>query len=72
VFRAKGVLWFRESQLRYIFQLSGKRYDMQTDDWKKPPCNQLVLIGRNLNADQIQAELNDCLEPATAPIPFGA
>lgn len=72
VFRAKGVLWFRESQLRYIFQLSGKRYDMQTDDWKKPPCNQLVLIGRNLNTAQLQADLNRCLEPATTPIQFGA
>lgn len=67
VFRAKGVLWFRESQLRYIFQLSGKRYDMQTDDWTIPPCNQLVLIGRNLNSDQIRADLNHCLEPVTGP-----
>jgi G3E family GTPase len=72
VFRAKGVLWFQESQLRYIFQLSGKRYDMQTDEWTKPPCNQLVLIGRNLNAAQLEADLNNCLEPTTTPIPFGA
>jgi len=30
IFRAKGLLWFQESSLRYIFQLSGKRYEMQT------------------------------------------
>lgn len=64
VFRAKGLLWFRESQLRYIFQLSGKRYDMATDEWKVPPTNQLVLIGRNLNPEQLKADLNNCLEPA--------
>lgn len=72
VFRAKGVLWFRESQLRHIFQLSGKRYDLQTDDWTTPPCNQLVLIGRNLNAAQLQTDLNSCLQPTATPIQFKA
>jgi G3E family GTPase len=64
VFRAKGLLWFKESQLRYIFQLSGKRYDMATDEWKGTPTNQIVLIGRNLNPEQLKADLNNCLEPA--------
>jgi G3E family GTPase len=63
VFRAKGLLWFKESQLRYIFQLSGKRYDMATDEWKETPTNQIVLIGRNLNPEQLKAALNNCLEP---------
>ncbi|WP_404790915.1 CobW family GTP-binding protein [Altericista sp. CCNU0014] len=66
VFRAKGLLWFKESQLRYIFQLSGKRYDMATDEWKGTPSNQIVLIGRNLNPDRLKAALNNCLEPALA------
>jgi G3E family GTPase len=67
VFRAKGLLWFKEkSQLRYIFQLSGKRYDMATDEWKGTPTNQIVLIGRNLNPEQLKADLNNCLEPALA------
>jgi G3E family GTPase len=63
VFRAKGLLWFRESQLRYIFQLSGKRYDMATDRWPATPSNQLVLIGRNLNPEKLKVDLNNCLEP---------
>jgi G3E family GTPase len=63
VFRAKGLLWFKESQLRYIFQLSGKRYDMSTDKWPATPSNQLVLIGRNLNPEKLKADLNNCLEP---------
>lgn len=62
VFRAKGLLWFQESQLRYIFQLSGKRYDMNSDEWPKSPSNQLVLIGRHLNATQLREQLTNCLQ----------
>jgi G3E family GTPase len=62
VFRAKGLLWFKESRLRYIFQLSGKRYDMKTDEWPSTPVNQLVLIGRNLDAEKLKADLNICLD----------
>jgi G3E family GTPase len=64
VFRAKGLLWFKESQLRYIFQLSGKRYDMKTDEWPSTPKNQVVLIGRNLNPEQLRADLTKCLDEA--------
>lgn len=66
VFRAKGILWFRESQLRYIFQLSGKRCEFKTGSWQQAPSNQLVLIGRCLKASQLQEQLANCLEPATA------
>ncbi|WP_198648420.1 GTP-binding protein, partial [Cyanothece sp. BG0011] len=61
VFRAKGILWFQESQLRHIFQLSGKRYTMNADDWKTTPRNQLVLIGRNLDGKMLREKLNQCL-----------
>ncbi|NJK54085.1 MAG: GTP-binding protein [Leptolyngbyaceae cyanobacterium CRU_2_3] len=61
VFRAKGILWFAESNLRNIFQLSGPRYDLQAEEWRTPPKNQLVFIGRNLNADQLRQQLADCL-----------
>jgi G3E family GTPase len=61
VFRAKGILWFAESELRNIFQLSGPRFDLQGEEWRTPPKNQLVFIGRNLNADQLQKQLLDCL-----------
>jgi hypothetical protein len=61
VFRAKGILWFKESQLCHVFQLSGKRYDMNANRWTTEPRNQLVFIGRNLNSQAIQQKLYDCL-----------
>ena len=61
VFRAKGILWFAESDLRHIFQLSGPRFDMEVEEWRTPPKNQLVFIGRNLNADELRQQLALCL-----------
>ncbi len=64
VFRAKGMLWFSNlPDQRYIFQLSGKRYELKTDERNtpKPTLNQLVLIGRNLNREQLLAQLEACL-----------
>lgn len=62
VFRAKGILKFAGIDNRYIFQLSGKRYELKTDDRTKPLNNQLVLIGRNLDRDRLLQQLGDCLE----------
>jgi len=61
VFRAKGILWFKESEQRHIFQLSGKRCDLKTDNWSSLPSNQLVFIGRDLDVKQIQSQLRSCL-----------
>ena len=61
VFRAKGILWFQESDLRNIFQLSGPRFSIDGEEWCSPPRNQLVFIGRHLNGDHIQQQLTDCL-----------
>lgn len=69
VYRAKGILWFWGSQLRHVFQLSGKRCDMKgvhamslkENRLQQPDCNQLVLIGRNLNALEIKQQLTDCI-----------
>ncbi|OLP19930.1 cobalamin biosynthesis protein CobW [Leptolyngbya sp. 'hensonii'] len=61
VFRAKGILWFAESDLRNVFQLSGLRFDLQGEEWRTPPKTQMVLIGRNLNADELQQQLTACL-----------
>ncbi len=61
VFRAKGLLHFTGIEPRYIFQLSGKRYELKTDDRDLPKLNQLVLIGRNLNNSELQQHLSDCL-----------
>jgi G3E family GTPase len=59
--RAKGILWFSESPARHIFQLSGKRFTINDSDWIDAPSNQLVLIGRDLNALVIQQLLTNCL-----------
>jgi G3E family GTPase len=61
VFRAKGILWFSDSELRHIFQLSGQRYNLHADAWTISPKNQLVFIGRNLNGEQINSQLYKCL-----------
>jgi len=61
VFRAKGILWFTDSDLRHIFQLSGPRFDLQGEEWHTPPKNQVVFIGRHLNADEIRQNLTGCL-----------
>jgi G3E family GTPase len=61
VFRAKGILWFSGIPNRYIFQLSGKRYELKTEDRVKPPTNQLVLIGRHLDGAELQQKLTECL-----------
>jgi G3E family GTPase len=60
VFRAKGILNFAGIPNRYIFQLSGKRYELKTEDGNPAPT-QLVLIGRNLNQEQLLSQLTDCL-----------
>jgi G3E family GTPase len=61
VFRAKGILWFQESEKRHIFHLSGKRFSLDDSDWRGPRKNQLVLIGQNLDHDRLKTQLNECL-----------
>ena len=68
VYRAKGILKFQGSQLRHVLQMSGKRYAIESISVEKstsrsPPLNtnQLVFIGRNLNAEAIRTELTECL-----------
>lgn len=61
VFRAKGILWFDESPLRHIFQLSGKRFSIDDSEWTTPPQNQMVLIGRNIDKLFLMQSLNNCL-----------
>lgn len=61
IFRAKGILWFEESPARHIFQLSGKRFTLNDSEWRDRRSNQLVLIGRDLNALALQQLLANCL-----------
>jgi G3E family GTPase len=63
VFRAKGILWFDESPACHVFQLSGHRFHINDSNWMPAtsPSNQLVIIGRKLNALQLQQQLTNCL-----------
>ena len=61
IFRAKGIMWFEESPKRHIFHLSGKRFSIDDDEWKGEKKNQLVLIGQDLDRDQLRSQLEHCL-----------
>lgn len=61
VFRAKGILWFVESERRHVFHLSGKRFTLDDTDWIGSRKNQLVLIGQNLDHDRLRQYIADCL-----------
>jgi G3E family GTPase len=61
IFRAKGILWFSDSEKRHIFQMSGPRYSLNADEWPNSRKNQLVFIGRNLENSQVYPQLNECL-----------
>ena len=62
VFRAKGILWFKESERRHIFHLAGKRFSIDDSDWPAERKNQIVLIGKNLD----HAKLRQCLQACVA------
>ena len=62
VFRAKGILWFNESERRHVFHLAGKRFSIDDSDWPNATRkNQIVLIGKNLNHDQLRRQLEVCV-----------
>ena len=64
VFRAKGILWFVESERKHIFHLAGKRFSIDDEDWENNKCNKIVLIGKNLNQEEILKQLDSCITPS--------
>ncbi len=60
VFRAKGILWFKESERKHIFHLSGKRFSLDDDEWTKAKSNKIVLIGKDLDHQTIKNQLDSC------------
>ena len=60
VFRAKGILWFMESERKHIFHLSGKRFSLDDEEWTKEKSNKIVLIGKNLDHQTIKNQLSSC------------
>ena len=61
VFRAKGVLWFNESERRHVFHLAGKRFSIDDTDWTGDRKNQLVLIGRDIDHSTLREQLQACV-----------
>jgi G3E family GTPase len=61
IFRGKGILRIENSPDRHVFQLSGKRLNIDSSEWNTPPKTQLVWIGRNLNPLNLQQLLTNCL-----------
>ncbi len=60
VFRAKGILWFVESERKHVFHLSGKRFSLDDYEWENEKSNKIVLIGKNLNHQTIKNQLDFC------------
>lgn len=62
VYRAKGLLSFDDYPQRYIFQLSGRRYQFEEDDWPEGSnkVSQLVVIGRDLDVEEMRSRLDAC------------
>ena len=63
VFRAKGILWFNESDKRHVFHLAGKRFSIDDSTWNSPADrkNQLVLIGKQLDHAKLRQQLQACV-----------
>ena len=63
VFRAKGILWFNESERRHVFHLAGKRFSIDDSDWSSDAQrrNQLVLIGKQLDHATLRKQLQACV-----------
>ena len=63
VFRAKGVLWFRESERRHLFHLCGKRFTIDDSDWPAgtPRHTRVVAIGKGLDQPTLKEQLEACV-----------
>jgi G3E family GTPase len=73
IFRAKGFLWFDESDKCHVFHLCGKRFSIDDDQWKGQPQTKFVIIGQDLDREKIIKQLENCLttNKATAGKGFG-
>ena len=60
IFRAKGILWFVESERKHIFHLSGKRFSLDDYEWENEKSNKIVLIGKDLDHQTIKNQLDLC------------
>jgi G3E family GTPase len=61
LFRGKGFLWLAETGKRYVFHLVGERFTLEEDERGVGGTNRLVLIGQNLDLEDLRAHLSRCL-----------
>jgi G3E family GTPase len=73
IFRAKGFLWFDESDKCHVFHLCGKRFSIDDEQWKGKAQTKFVIIGQDLDNDKIRKQLENCLttDKATTGKGFG-
>ena len=60
LFRGKGFLWLAETGKRYVFHLVGTRFSLDEAP-SATGSNRLVLIGRQLDTEDLRARLAQCL-----------
>jgi G3E family GTPase len=60
LFRGKGFLWLAETGRRHLFHLVGGRFTLE-EDRRPPGANRLVLIGRELDVEELRSRLTRCL-----------
>lgn len=60
LFRGKGFLWLAETGKRYVFHLVGERFTLEEAP-AASGANRLVLIGRQLDIEDLRARLTHCL-----------
>jgi G3E family GTPase len=60
LFRGKGFLWLAETGRRHVFHLVGGRFTLE-EDRRPPGANRLVLIGRELDVEELRSRLARCL-----------
>ena len=59
MFRGKGFLWLAETGKRYVFHLVGRRFTLEEE--RAAGANRLVLIGRELDIEDLRLRLSRCL-----------
>jgi len=60
LFRGKGFLWLAETGKRYVFHLVGSRFTLD-ENRSATGANRLVLIGRQLDTEDLRVRLAHCL-----------
>ena len=69
VFRGKGILWIDGSDERHVFHLVGPRFTLDKSREVEPKRNRLVLIGQDLDGEELRARLASCVVAPAIPAP---